>query len=90
MKGISLKRKTLKVNVSKGLSIYCLQARPRTFQPGNFACWGSEWVKEEGGDDEEEWELRRRFWKEGGKKRKRMLKKEEEEKEGVEEKNHEQ
>ena len=35
---------TLKVDVLQDLKIYCLQARPCTFQPGNVTGWCSEGV----------------------------------------------
>ena len=45
MKGFSSKRIALKVDVLEDRKIYCLQARPSGFQPGNFTVWGSEGVK---------------------------------------------
>ena len=45
MKGLSSKRIALKVDVLKDRKIYCLQARPCIFKPGNFTDWGSQGVK---------------------------------------------
>ena len=44
MKGFSSKLIALKVAVLKDRKIYCLQARPCLFQPGNFTGCGSEGV----------------------------------------------
>ena len=43
-KVFSSKRIVLKIDVV-GPEIYCLEARPCIFQPGNFTGWGSEGVK---------------------------------------------
>ena len=45
VKGFSSKRTALKVDVLQDRKIYCSQARPCIFQPGNFTGWGSEGVK---------------------------------------------
>ena len=45
MKEFSSKFIVLKVDVSQDRKMYCLQARPYIFQPGNFTGWGSEGVK---------------------------------------------
>ena len=45
MKGFLSKRIALKEDVLQDRKTYCLQARPRIFQPGNFTGWGSEGVK---------------------------------------------
>ena len=45
MKGFSSNFIALKVDVLKDRKIYCLQAHPCIFQPGNFTGWGSERVK---------------------------------------------
>jgi len=45
VKGFSSKRIALKVDVSYDPEIYCLQARPCSFQPGNFIGWDREGVK---------------------------------------------
>ena len=44
VKGVSSKLTALKVDVLQDRKIYCLQARPSIFQPGNFTGWGSEGV----------------------------------------------
>ena len=45
VKGFSSKLTALKVDVIQARKMYCLQARPCIFQPGNFTGWGSEGVK---------------------------------------------
>ena len=45
VKGFRSKRITLKVEVLQDRKIYCWQARPFIFQPGNFTGRGSEGVK---------------------------------------------
>ena len=43
-KVFSSKHITLKVDVLKDRKIYCLQARPCIFQPGNVTCWSTQGV----------------------------------------------
>ena len=42
--GLLSKLIALKVDVTQNWQIYCLQARPCIFQPGNVTGWGSEGV----------------------------------------------
>ena len=44
MTGFASKRIALKVDVLQEQKMYCLQAPPCIFQPGNFTGWGSEGI----------------------------------------------